>query len=96
VYDDIGKYDETLGFSPNSESEYMDRSYQKGYRRALRRYPVSVIVDDNFFGKSKYCSLNFALSEDTVKSCGVNNRPVSCEELIRLCLEMKALEVLNE
>ena len=34
AYEDIGLYREDLSFEPNAESEYMDRSFAMGYRRA--------------------------------------------------------------
>tara|TARA_A100001201_G_scaffold132631_1_gene119311 strand:- start:7376 stop:8164 length:789 start_codon:yes stop_codon:yes gene_type:complete len=42
-YIDIGKYREDLGWEPNSEHEYQERAYSMGYRRALHKYPASII-----------------------------------------------------
>ena len=48
AYSDIGNYREDLSFTPNAESEYMDRSYSMGYRRALMKFPSSIINENCF------------------------------------------------
>lgn len=96
VYEDIGKYDETLSFSPNSEADYMDRCYESGYKRSLRRHPVSIIVDDNFFGKDRYAVLKRPLSEDQLKTLDNKKHPTSCESLLRFCMVNNCLEVKSE
>lgn len=93
AYRDIGLYDETLEFSPNSESDYMNRSYEKGYRRALIRNPVSMIVDGNFFPNVSHVTLINSLSTDDVKNMSISDRPVSCEELRDLALKNSCLEI---
>ncbi len=95
-YHDIGLYDETLEFSPNSESDYMERSYDMGYRRALLRNPVSIIVDENFFGPGKFAKLKAPLRIDDVKDLEVSGRPVSCEELKLLSERNSVLEVFSD
>ena len=49
AYEDIGAYREDLEWSPNSESEYMHRSFAQGYKRALLKYPASIINEGSCF-----------------------------------------------
>jgi glycosyltransferase involved in cell wall biosynthesis len=45
VYEDVGKYREDLAFTPNAEDDYMSRCFEKGYKRALRKFPVVLYED---------------------------------------------------
>lgn len=48
AYKKIGAYREDLAWTPNAESDYMKRSLELDYRRALLRYPVSIINEENY------------------------------------------------
>lgn len=92
TYRDIGLYDETLEFSPNSESDYMERAFEKSYRRALIRNPVSIIVDENFFPNVSHVRLKKSLTINDLKNFKPLDRPISCEELRDLALQNYCLE----
>jgi len=48
AYKKIGVYREDLAWAPNAESDYMERSLELNYRRALLKYPVSIINEESY------------------------------------------------
>ena len=108
VYKDVGEYREDLSFSPNAESDYMERCFTKGYKRALRKFPVSIIEDGVKFGgpyrlikpieKKQLEELrssfdnHFHKNLKDEKSFHPEGRPMSNEELIDYCLLRKNIQ----
>ena len=95
TYEDIGKYDETLEFSPNSESDYMLRSKEKGYKRALYKFPVSILIDKDTGWRGKYAILDAPLDGDSVRFSVDLKRPLTNEELTRMVIDSDCLKVRN-
>ena len=94
AYEDIGEYDETLAFTPNSEDNYMDRAKEKGYKRSLLRIPVSIIIDKNTGWRGKYAKLLKPIlpSTDIPETIGFRDRPLCNEELILIAKNLGCLE----
>jgi hypothetical protein len=81
TYERIGQYREDLAFTPNAESEYMDRSYEMGYRRSMPLVPVSIINE-------KCYRLVESLSPSEINQVVPlmdQNRPISNETLTLIC-----------
>lgn len=89
TYKIIGKYREDLSFTPNAESEYMERSYSMGYKRAMPAVPISIIND----GKKTYCLDQPASIQEINKLFNVNDmqRPISNEEMLNYLVKNKKL-----
>ena len=86
VYENIGLYREDLAFTPNAESEYMERTQAAGLRRALMRHPVSIVNDHG------YKLLSPISHKDYIDSTGITNTPISNEKLISLAAYMDKIE----
>jgi glycosyltransferase involved in cell wall biosynthesis len=84
AYDDIGKYREDLGFTPNAESEYMDRSLSLGYRRAMIRLPVSIVNDDGY-------RLLKSVPIDWLNNSFSFDRPIDNESVVSFALKEKII-----
>ncbi len=78
VYERIGEYREDLAFSPNAESEYMKRTQAAGLKRALIRYPVSIVNDEG------YKLISPLPYSDYTEMTGKTSLPISNESLISL------------
>jgi glycosyltransferase involved in cell wall biosynthesis len=102
IYREIGEYREDLAFNPNAESDYMERCFEKGYKRALRKFPVSIIENEGKFGgpyrliepikKKVFEDLKVSFDKHIninlkdENSFHPEGRPMSNEELIAFCL----------
>lgn len=90
TFEHIGNYREDLSFTPNAESEYMDRSYSMGYKRSMPVMPVAVIND----GKKVYSLKQHVSPRELNKIFNLKNlnRPVSNEEILNYLIKSKKIE----
>ena len=94
TYNTIGKYNETLELSPSSETDYMERSQELGYKRALYKYPVSIIIDKDTGWPGMYAELEASLEGESYKSHEFTkslNRPLTNEELTQFAIDSGCL-----
>jgi len=87
TYEKIGHYREDLAFTPNAESEYMDRSYGMGYRRSMPLVPVS-IINEQCYSLTESLSLG---EVNQVIPLIEQNRPISNETLTIICKKLNKI-----
>lgn len=88
TFEHIGKYREDLSFTPNAESEYMERSYAMGYKRAMPIVPVSIINDGK---KTYHLKSPVKIQELNLSNVDSIQRPISNEEMINYLIKSKKL-----
>ena len=86
TYEHIGKYREDLSFTPNAESDYMERSYTMGYRRAMPIIPVSII------NENCYNLITPVMIKDLLKIKELFKKPVCNEIMTKFCLDGKFIK----
>ena len=99
TYEEIGPFNEMLAFTPNSEDDYMDRSFTLGYRRSLLKYPCSVVIDSETFpdfdGADQFARLVNPIEEKDYREFYSDiSFPVSCESLLEYALKTGAIKIL--